>query len=76
MKLGNLQKGTRVAVSFEGSITAIEPSGTAGVWLIIANADEGGAVLRLALTDREVLDGGPPSVELGDDGDDGRAQEG
>lgn len=60
-----LRIGDRIAVVFEGTIANLLPSKTAGVWFIVANAENSGDVLRVALTDAEMLDGGlPPSVEV------------
>jgi hypothetical protein len=61
------KKGEALRVVFEGTIAAVLPSGTPGVWLVVAN-DEDGGVLRVALTDGDILAGGGPSVEIGDDG--------
>lgn len=60
-----LRIGDRIAVVFEGTIANMMPSKTPGVWFIVANGNEAGEVLRVALTDAEMMEGGlPPSVEV------------
>lgn len=69
-----IKVGDEIAVMFEGKIAAIERSKTGGVWFVVANAIEGVGVLRLAMTDGELMQKDPKSVvELVGD-DDGEAE--